>query len=403
MTLSSARTTPTFDEDFVQDLHSRYAEIREATPVQRMRTASGEQVWVVTRYADARAAFADSRLSKDFRREETLESVSLDAFERSYPKVLAETMLTLDPPAHTRLRKLVTWAFTPRRVELLRSRVDVITSRLLDRIAEKPEVDVLDAFAYPFVAQVLCEVLGLDDSHCDDLRAWIGALYFSNDEESTGKAAYQIADYLSEVIASKRRAPADDLSSWLIQVRDGTDRLDENELVSTLFVLLVAGFETTVNVVGNGVFTLLQHPDQWAALRANPSLVSSAVEEILRFEGPDVHAVLRHTKEPVTVGGVEIPTGEEVWLAVSSAHRDPNRYPDPDRFDITREPQHLAFGNGIHACVGARLARMEVQIALRELIERFPNMALTRPAEEFRWRFSTSIRALETLPVRLGP
>ncbi|GAA2355757.1 cytochrome P450 [Saccharopolyspora halophila] len=395
---------PVFDAEFVDDLYAKYREIRSETPVQRMVTPQGMQLWVITRYEDARNALTDPRLAKDFRRTgEIMDRMDRDGgIRRPFNSALNEQMLNLDPPDHTRLRKLVVKAFTARRVENLRPRVEQIAADLLDAMSEHDEVDLLDAFAFPLPIQVICELLGVDEERRDDFRQWTNTLLDASSAEATSQAGAAMAEYLVELIAAKRAEPADDLLTALIEATEDADRLSEGELVSMVFLLLVAGHETTVNLIGNGVLALLRNPEQWAALKADPELVAGAVEETLRFDGPVMHGTLRHTTEPVTIGEVTIPEGELVWVGLASANHDPDRFEAPESFDITRDAQgHLAFGHGIHFCLGAPLARMEGQIALRRLAERFPDLAPAAELDDVRWRFSTLIHGLKTLPVRL--
>ena len=406
MTTAEAHSATVFDSDFVQHLHANYERIRAETPVRRLVTQLGLPVWVVTRYEEAREALGDPRLAKNA--DGTLRALHAklpaEADGRVFGGDLAAHMLNMDPPDHTRLRKLVVKAFTPRRVESLRPRVEAITAELLDAMARESEVDLLDAFAFPLPIRVICELLGVDESRRDDFRAWTNAILdASEDRAQAAEAIGAMTEYLLELIEAKRQRPADDLLTALIQVSADEDRLSVHELVSMVFLLLVAGHETTVNLIGNGVLALLRHPDQWAALRANPDLVDGAVEEILRYDGPVMHGTFRHTTAPVRLGGVEIPEGELVWVGLSSANRDPRQFPDPDRFDIGRDAHgHVAFGHGIHFCLGASLARLEGQVAVRRLVERFPGMALAVPPEQLRWRPSTLVHGLEELPVRLG-
>ncbi|GAA4619043.1 cytochrome P450 family protein [Saccharopolyspora hordei] len=402
MSTTEARTEePVFDAEFVNDLHARYAEIRGTTPVQRMRTQNGLPVWVITRYADARAALADPRLSKEGARIREVINANLppDSDRRAFDDSLAAHMLNTDPPEHTRLRKLVVKAFTSRRVEALRPRVEEITARLLDGMAERSEVDLLDAFAFPLPIQVISELVGVDQERRDEFRAWTNDLVDA-DRDAAGKAVVAMAQYLVELIADKRTHPGDDLLTALIHATEDEDRLSDQELVSMVFLLLVAGHETTVNLIGNGVLHLLRHPEQWAALREDPDLVAGAVEEMLRFDGPVTHGTFRFTTEPLPVGDQVIPAGQVVWVGLAAANRDPEQFPEPDRFDITRDAHgHLAFGHGIHFCLGAQLARLEAQVALRGLVERFPHLSPAAPLDEVQWRFSTLIRGLRALPV----
>ncbi|MBB5155735.1 cytochrome P450 family protein [Saccharopolyspora phatthalungensis] len=396
---------PVFDHDFVQHLHTRNAQLRSTTPVQRMVTHQGMEVWVITRYDDARAALADHRLGKNAIRTQEVVNAKLppDADHGEFATELAVHMLNMDIPDHTRLRKLVVKAFTARRVESMRPHIEQISAALLDAIPDKSDVNLLDAFAFPLPTQVISEMLGVDESRRDDFRAWTNTILDASDEQALQHAVQSASAYMVELIATKRREPADDLITALIEARDDEDRLSEQELIATVFLLLVAGHETTVNLIGNGVLALLRNPEQWAALVADPGLVPDAVEEMLRFDGPVIHGTLRHTIEPVEYGGVEIPAGEIVWVGLSAGSNDPERFAEPDRFDITRDARgHLAFGHGIHFCLGAQLARLEAQIALRQLVERFPNLRAVGSLDDVQWRFSSLIHGLQELRVCLA-
>ncbi|GAA4830119.1 cytochrome P450 family protein [Saccharopolyspora rosea] len=404
MTTAEAHSATVFDSDFVQHLHANYERIRAETPVRRLVTQLGLPVWVVTRYEEAREALGDPRLAKDA--DGTLRvlhaKLPLEADGRIFSGDLSAHMLNTDPPDHTRLRKLVVKAFTPRRVEALRPRVEAITAELLDGMARESEVDLLDAFAFPLPIRVICELLGVDESRRSDFRAWTNAILDATEDRARADEAIgEMTRYLVELIEAKRERPADDLLTALLQVSEDEDRLSVQELVSMVFLLLVAGHETTVNLIGNGVLALLRHPDQWAALRADPDLVDGAVEEVLRYDGPVMHGTFRHTTAPVRLGGVEIPEGEAVWVGLSSANRDPRQFPDPDRFDIGRDAHgHVAFGHGIHFCLGAQLARLEGQVALRRVVERFPDLRLAGSPDDVQWRFSSVIHGLRELRVR---
>jgi cytochrome P450 len=406
MSTTEAHTAlPIFDAEFVNDLHARYAQVRAETAAKQMMTRQGLPVWVITRYEDARAALADPRFSKEVARTREVIAAKLppDSDTRAFQDTLASHMLNMDPPDHTRLRKLVVKAFTSRRVEGMRPRVEQIAAELLDEMAGRSEVDLLDAFAFPLPIRVISELLGVDESRRDDFRAWTNTLLDSSEQGAAEQAAAAMTQYLVELIETKRREPAGDLLTALIDATEDEDRLSEPELISMVFLLLVAGHETTVNLIGNGMLALLRNPEQWAALRADPELVAGAVEEMLRFEGPVMHGTFRFTTEPVLVGDVEIPTGEIVWIGLISANHDPDRFPEPERFDITRNAHgHLAFGHGIHICLGAQLARMEAQIALRLLVQRFPNLRAAGSLGDVQWRYSTLIHGLQTLPVHPG-
>ena len=391
------------DTDFIQDPYSLYRRLRTEAPVREVRMPRGLKVWLVTRYADAREALADPLLHKDMRQARDLfdRHTTGGAAVSTFGRELGAHMLNSDPPDHTQLRKLVATAFTMRRVELLRPRIEQITDDLLTGIAGQDRVDLVDDFAFPLPVTVICELLGVPQHDRDEFRAWSTALVSADDVEVVSKAAQDMAAYLTGLIAGKRDNPADDMLTALTQARDeGDDRLTELELVSMAFLLLVAGHETTVNLIANGVLALLRNPDQLAALRADPALLPGAVEEFLRFESPVNLATLRYTTAPVRLGGVEVPEGEFVLVSLGAGNRDGERFADADRLDVTRAAGgHLAFGHGIHFCLGAPLARLEGQVAIGRLLDRFPGLALA--TGDIRWRNSTLLRGLESLPVRL--
>ncbi|ASU78237.1 cytochrome P450 [Actinopolyspora erythraea] len=398
------------DGEFLQDPHVHYARMRESDPTRRVLTVTGMPVWLVTRYADARAALTDPRLSKDYRGMGRImeREVERGAQRAEVSESIQAHMLNMDPPDHTRLRKLVVKAFTARRIEALRPRIEQITGELLDELAGTERVgeagvDLLDEFAFPLPIRVICELLGVPEDRRDDFRRWSNTLVSGQDPEAAERAALAMGEYLFELVEDKRRDPRDDLLTALIETSDDSDRLSGEELIGMVFLLLVAGHETTVNLIGNGVLALLRDPEQYRRLLAEPERASSVVEETLRFDGPVNLATFRYTTEPVLVGDVEIPEDELVLVALGSANRDPERFAEPDRFDQDRATGgHLAFGHGIHFCVGAPLARLEGEIALRRLVERFPDLKLAVPDEQLRYRPSTLMRGLEQLPVRLS-
>ncbi|UVS80913.1 Cytochrome P450 [Actinokineospora sp. UTMC 2448] len=392
------------DEVFVQDPHSLYRELREAAPVRRVVLPGGLRGWLVTRYADVRAALADPTLSKDFAGVgELVERHAEEGAANAFAAELAAHMLNTDPPDHTRLRKLVNRAFTVRGVEGLRPRILEITRELLDAMESGPdEVDLLSAFAFPLPMTVICEVLGVPDDDRDDFRRWSSVLLSAAGPEEMGAAAQAMLQYLLNLIATKRANPGEDLLTALCHATEDNDRLSEPELVSMAFLLLVAGHETTVNLIGNGTLGLLRHPSELAALQADPALLPGAIEEFLRYDGPVNIATLRYTTTPLTLDEVTIPEGEFVFLSLSAANRDPARFPDAETLSVRRAPSaHLAFGHGIHYCVGAPLARMEGEVALGELLRRFPNLTLAADPGDLRYRTSPILRGLEELPVRL--
>jgi cytochrome P450 len=393
-------------EDFVQHPHETIELLRDAGPVRRVRFGNGLPVWLVTAHAEARSLLADSRLSKDNTRARELVARYVEANggqRSSFESSLGAHMLNSDPPDHTRLRRLVNQAFTARTVSRLRPRIEEITAGLLDDLERAGEADLLASFALPLPITVICELLGIPEGEREGFRTWSNTLLTAATPDQVGEASRRMAEYLTALIAAKRAAPTQDLLSDLVHASDEGDQLSEVELLSMAFLLLVAGHETTVNLIGNGMHALLRNPDQLAALRADPGLLPNAVEEFLRYDSPVNFATLRFTAEPVRVGEVEIPADEFVMISLLGGNRDATRFPEPDRLDLTRQTAgHLAFGHGIHHCVGAPLARLEGEIALGRLIERFGTIELTADPAELRWRVSTLLRGLETLPVRVA-
>ncbi|HEV7470690.1 MAG TPA: cytochrome P450 [Pseudonocardia sp.] len=396
-------------EDFLADPHALYRVLRDERPVARAVTPLGLRVWLVARHADAREALNDPRLSKDGGRfMELLDRHSVAPDKRmAFADSLAGHMLNSDPPDHTRLRKLVNRAFTVRSISRMRPRIEAIAHALADDMEARAtagdgSVDLLDTFAFPLPMTVICELLGVPDGERDAFRRWSNTLLSAGTAQERGAAGAAMAEFLARLVADKATNPGDDMLSAIVQATDDADRLSPREATSMAFLLLVAGHETTVNLIGNGVLALLTHPEQLAELRADPGLTPAAVEEFLRFDGPVNLATLRYTTEPVTISGTEIPAGEVVMVALTAADRDAERYPDPDVLDLHRDTgQHVAFGYGIHHCLGAPLARLEGEIAFRTLLDRFPDLALAAEPETLAWRSSTLIRGLTSLPVRV--
>jgi cytochrome P450 len=389
---------------YFADPQGYFARLRESRPVSPVDLPGNGRAWLITRYEEARAALADPRLAKDPRK------MYPDWEPGPRQAMFNLHMLNLDPPDHTRLRRLVQKAFTPGRVAALRPRVEEIAAALLDATAamaaKAPDgvVDLLDQFAFRLPITVICELLGIPARHQDDFREWTAVLISS--EHEPGKfqdAAGAMFGYFAELIDGKRRSPGDDLLSALILARDSGDALAENELYAMMFLLLVAGFETTVNLIASGTLALLTFPPELKRLRDDPSLLPPAVEELLRYANPLTHATERFTVADLPIGGVVIPAGESVTIVTSSANWDAARFPDADRLDLTRDASgHLAFGHGIHHCLGAPLARLEGEVAFGALLARFPSLSLAVPASELRWRPSSLIHGLESLPVRLS-
>ena len=400
MNVTDAIQLAPFDEDsYYQDPLGFFARLRESRPVAPVRMPGYGRAWIVTRYADVRTVLTDPRLAKDVHR--------WPGGGRSRPSEATGVyahMLHADPPDHTRLRRLVQKVFTPRRAAL-RPRAEEIAAGLLDEMAAARGgvIDLLDAYARPLPIAVLCDLLGIPVAD----RAWIAVTVAAYDERAEHqRVERELAAYFTELITAKRAKPGDDLVSALAVARDNAgaaDGLTGNELLSTVFLLVMAGFDTTVNLIASSTLALLTHPEEKTRLRQDPSLLPAAVEELLRFTNPVNHANDRFTTEDVPVGDVVIPAGEWVLPATSSANRDPAQFRDPDRLNLGRDASgHVAFGHGVHYCLGAPLARMEAEVALGALLARFPEISLARPPQELRWRPVSLMNGLESLPVCLA-
>lgn len=387
--------------DFIADPYPVYAHLREQGPVHRVATEGAGHIWVILGHEEVRAALTDTRLSNDVRNSAHWKDDGGYAIGRN--------MLQTDAPHHTRLRRMVAGAFTARRVESLRPRIQQLTDELLDAIAPQSGADLVEALARPLPIAVICELLGVPASDQETFRVWSDAMVFQPTPEAAGAAAMSMTDYLSDLLQAKAASPGDDLLSALVQARDAEGApLDSQELLGMAFVLLVAGHETTVNLLSNGTYALLTHPEQLAALRADRSLLEGAIEEMLRYEGPVTSSSFRWAAEDVEIGGVTIPAGEAVLIMLGSASRDSDRFPGADRFDIRRPRAgtggagHFAFGHGIHFCLGAPLARLEAEIAFTALLDRFPDLTLAKDPARVPWRPGL-IRGLSELPVRYSP
>ncbi|MFJ8860544.1 cytochrome P450 [Streptomyces sp. NPDC102451] len=389
-------TNPTQDPGFLQDPYPTYAAMRSTCPVQAVASGSGGRLsYLVTGYAEAREALADARLSKDT----SAFFAGKESKRRLHPAV-AHNMLSSDPPEHTRLRKLVIKAFTTGAVAELRPFIARVTDDLLDQWPVGEPFDFVTGLAVPLPVIVICELLGVTDEDRPDIQRWSGELFAAGQPEVIDAASHSLADYMTDLIAAKRRHPGNSLLDRLISARDGHDRLSEEELVSLAVLLLVAGHETTTNFLGNATLSLLQHPAELDRLRQNPNDIPTVLDELLRFDSPVSTATFRYTTEAITLGGTDIPAGAPVLVALGAANRDPERFPSPDQLDANRDAAgHLAFGHGIHRCVGAPLAKAEAEIALRAVLARFPDLRLAVPPDQLQWRHTRLVRGLTSLPV----
>ena len=385
------------DPEFVADPYPFYHRLRTEDPVHH----SPLGFWVLTRYDDVVAALRDPRLAK-----EAIASFVAARFGAPVP-AMGLSMLDRDPPDHTRLRGLVSKAFTPRVVEGLRPRIQQIVDSLIDRVTARGSMDLIEEFAYPIPVIVICEMLGVPVEDHERFKGWsldiargLDLLWLGPDSEVGRRSVSSrqaLAEYFRGLIAQRRAAPRQDLLSGLIAAEEAGDKLNETELLATCILLLIAGHETTVNLIGNGTLALLRHRDQLERLRREPALIGTAVEELLRYDGP-VQRTARIPSEDVTFGGRTIPRGEMVMPFIGAADRDPAQFRDPDGLDIGRaDNRHIAFGWGIHFCLGAPLARIEGQIAIGTLAQRLPKLELATDWPEYRQ--SLTLRGLKALPV----
>jgi cytochrome P450 len=389
------------DPDVIRDPYPLLRELRETSPVHR---TGFSDFWILTRFEDCRAALRDQRLGSP---EPGEEAPSLLASSRQPRRDGPRSLLFLNPPDHTRIRSLVSRAFTPRRVEHMRPVVRTMTERLLDAVAESGECDLIDALAFPLPANVISELVGVPVADRDWLRPLVSDLAATlepnrqpGEAERAEAASAKVNGYLHDLIDGRRAEPADDLLSGLIAASDGEDRLTQQEVATTVSLIYAAGFETTMNLIGNMVHTLMGHPDQLARLRADRSLVPSAVDEVLRFE-PPVQIDGRYVRADTEIGGRTIPQGHGVLTLLGAANRDPAAVEDPDRFDVGRdEVPMLSFGSGIHYCLGAALARLEGQVVLHALLDRFGTW--TPLDANPPWKRRLTLRGLASLPVALS-
>jgi cytochrome P450 PksS len=381
-----------------------YARLRAEAPVYRMTLPTRETAWLVTRYDDAAAVLKDERFVKDPANVLTPDqAASLPWFRKLFSPVW-HNMLNQDPPHHTRLRALVHKAFTPQRVERTRGRIQALADELLDRVQGRGRMDVIHDYALPLSTTIIAEMLGAPAEDGRRFHRWSSAV-LGRRSSTWGllKAVpnvWAFTRFIRQIVKARRADPRDDLVSALTQAEEAGDALSEEELAAMIMLLLMAGHETTINLIGNGTLALLEHPDQMARLRKDPALIMPAVEEMLRYTSPVELAPERYAREDVALAGAVIPRGAMVFVVIASANRDERQFADPDALDITREPnRHLAFGLGAHFCLGAALARLEGQIAISTLLRRVPDLRQAVAPDRLRWRWGLVNRGLEELLV----
>ena len=412
--LSTAGVRSTIDKpvniaspEFKANPYPFYARLRAEAPVYRAILPTKETVWLITRYDDVAMVFKDERFVKDASNAMTPEQTAAQPWFRKAFKSLKRNLLDLDPPDHPRLRALVQKAFTPRIIEQMRERIQGLTDEFLDKVQDRGRMDVIRDYALPLPTTIIAEILGVPVKDRHALHRWSNALIAAG--ASTWRLlqavpnAWALTRYTRKIVKNRRANPQADLASALVRAEEAGDRMSEDELTAMIFLLLVAGHETTVNLIGNGTLALLENPDQLEKLRSDPALIKPAVEELLRYASPVDTATERYAREDVTIAGVTIPRGEMVFAVLTSANRDERQFPNPDSLDITREPnRHLSFGLGAHFCLGASLARLEGQIGLSTLLRRAPDLRLAVAPNALRWRRGLVLRGLASVPVRFG-
>ena len=402
---STVRKYELYGPEFRAEPYRIFAQMREHDPVFSQPGIDNEtMIWFVTRHDDVAAMLLDD---ERFVRDPRLALTEEELAARNLPpgfEVIDNNMLNRDGDDHRRLRRLVTKAFTPRVVEQLRPRIQAIADELLDAVESRHEMDLSAEYAFPLPITVIAELLGVPNEDQDRFREWSDAIITPALSPEAAERFFtlmgEFVAYLTEFFAERRAQPRDDLVSALLAARDEDDALTEEELFGTVVILIVAGHETTVGLIGNAVLNLLTHPEQLELVRADPSLIPGAVEEVLRYEGPVERTLNRWAATDVDLGGQTIRRGELVIGILGAADRDPERFPEPDRLDISREDKrHLAFGRGSHFCLGAPLARLEAEIALETLFRRLPALRLAVEPAELEWRATPGFRRLQKLPV----
>jgi cytochrome P450 PksS len=382
-----------------------YARLRAEAPVYQVTVQGRQTAWLITRYDDVAAVLKDERLAKDKLNALTPCQIARQPWLPAFFRPLTRSVVAVDPPHHTRLRALVLKAFTPRLIEQMRPRMEELTNTFLDAVQDKGCMDLIRDYALPLPTTIVADMLGIPAEDHPRIHRWANALLESGPFLSGWRLlrvippVWQIMSYLRGHIRMRRARPRDDLLGALAQAEEAGEKLSEDEVVGMALLLVVAGYETTVNLIGKGMLALLENPEQMARLR-DEALIRPAIEELLRYYSPTEVATERYAREDIRIGGVTIPQGSLVYAVLDSANRDERQFPNPDTLDLSREPnRHLTFGHGIHFCLGAPLSRLEGQIAIRTLLRRMPDLRLSVPRNALRWRPGQMLRGLEALPL----
>jgi cytochrome P450 PksS len=389
---------------FKADPYPYFARLREEAPVHRIILGDKRPAWLVTRYDDVVTVLKDDRFVKDKRSAMNRDQIAREPWIPAMLKPLERNMLDSDAPEHTRLRGLVHRAFSPRLVENMRGRIQRLTDELLDAIAPRGQMDLIRDYALPIPTTIIAEMLGVPLRDRHKFQRWSNTIVSTVPSKlamfKAIPALIFFLRYIRKLVQIRRADPQDDLVSALLEAREAGDTLSEDELLAMISLLLIAGHETTVNLIGNGILALIEHPDQMDRLRNDPSLIKPAVEELLRYDGPLETATERYAREDTTIAGVTIPRGEIVFAVLASANRDERQFDHASTLDLSREPnRHVAFGQGMHFCLGAPLARLEGQIAINSLLRRIPDLRLGVPRQALRRRPGLVLHGLKSLPV----
>ncbi|MFE0555026.1 cytochrome P450 [Paenibacillus sp. NPDC058910] len=384
-----------FTKEFTHNPYPVYEKLRQSDPILNLQFPDGRFGWLISNYEEAIEALKDVRFSKDVAK----------AMGQEQTSVFSTNMLFSDPPDHKRLRGLVQKGFTPQRIADMRDHIQEIADNLLDAVSSKETINLIDEYAFKLPIIVISEILGVPTEDQEKFRIWSNSIIGASNQEMNEQVVQHMNEfiaYLKDWFAKVREQPGDDMISQLVIAENQGDRLSEQELYGVVTLMIIAGHETTVNLIGNGVLALLEHPEQRKLLQEQPELIHGAIEEMLRYNGPVEFSTSRFAAEDMDFHGVHMKKGDLVVIALNSANRDASQFKDPDIFDITREKsQHLAFGKGIHLCLGAPLARLEGEIAINTLLHRYPNFELQRDIDELEWRPGMIVRGVKEIPISL--
>lgn len=384
-----------FTKEFTHNPYPVYEKLRQSDPILNLQFPDGRFGWLISNYEQAVEALKDGRFSKDIAK----------AMGQEQTSVFSTNMLFSDPPDHKRLRGLVQKGFTPQRIADMRGHIQEIADNLLDAVSSKDTINLIDEYAFKLPIIVISEILGVPTEDQDKFRVWSNSIIGASNQEMNEKVVQHMNEfiaYLKDWFAKVREQPGDDMISQLVIAENQGDRLSEQELYGVVTLMIIAGHETTVNLIGNGVLALLEHPEQRKLLQEQPELIHGAIEEMLRYNGPVEFSTSRWAAEDMDFHGVHMKKGDLVVIALNSANRDASQFENPDIFDITREKsQHLAFGKGIHLCLGAPLARLEGEIAINTLLSRYPHFELQRDIDELEWRPGMIVRGVKEIPISL--